>query len=230
MFRVKVMSYIRAWRASSDYCCHAVHAICGQDADLILLSLALHESNVVIVREHIDVRPKGKGPAPPRAGPAGIDYLRIDRLRQYLLLEFAIPLGQPGALPWGVFDLERIIEDFIFLCCLVGNDFLPHAPSLEIREGGLDMCLILYKHCLPLMGGYVCMDGAVDLKRVEFLAARLALVESSIFRRRQANERNAEQRLMHGQPRQDWVCPCGAQNFARRTEYVSCVHRIRILV
>jgi 5'-3' exoribonuclease 2 len=33
--------------------------------------------------------------------------------------------------------------------CRVGNDFLPHLPSLDIRDGGLDVLLELYAAILP---------------------------------------------------------------------------------
>lgn len=42
-------------------------------------------------------------------------------------------------------DLERIIDDFIFMCFLVGNDFLPHIPCLRITDGGIDCLLLIYK-------------------------------------------------------------------------------------
>lgn len=31
--------------------------------------------------------------------------------------------------PFG-FDLERIVDDFVLFCMLIGNDFLPGAPLL----------------------------------------------------------------------------------------------------
>ena len=37
-----------------------------------------------------------------------------------------------------------LINDFVFICYLVGNDFLPHLPSLNITKKGLDHLLDTY--------------------------------------------------------------------------------------
>ena len=42
------------------------------------------------------------------------------------------------------FDLERIIDDFVFFCFFIGNDFLPSISALDISEGSLDTLIDFY--------------------------------------------------------------------------------------
>ncbi len=53
---------------------------------------------------------------------------------------------------------------FVSQCFFVGNDFLPHLPSLDIREGAIDMLFALYKLSLPSLGGFLTMDGGALLQ------------------------------------------------------------------
>jgi 5'-3' exoribonuclease 1 len=65
------------------------------------------------------------------------------------------------------FDLERVIDDFVLLGMLVGNDFLPALPTLDIAEGALDTMFDTYKALLPTLGGFVTNAGQLNRTRFE---------------------------------------------------------------
>ncbi|KAA0177679.1 hypothetical protein FNF27_00851 [Cafeteria roenbergensis] len=193
----KIMEFVRAQRAQPGYDPDTCHVLHGLDADLIMLGLATHEAHFHILREVMETRRKGgRGPPPApvkifRDGDAGVpmkplQLLKLSVLREYLYMEFA-GLGAPAALPFP-FDLERVIDDFVFMCFFVGNDFLPHLPSLDIREGALDLILSLYKQLLPALDGYLTCSGDVALERVDVLLARIGVVEDRIFLMRKERE------------------------------------------
>lgn len=109
-------------------------------------------------------------------------WLHVSVLREYLEAELHVP-QQPFR-----FDLERALDDWVFMCFFVGNDFLPHLPSLDIRENGIDTLIAIWRDNIPLMGGYVTKDGHVDLERAQYILDGLARQEDAIFRRRRQTE------------------------------------------
>jgi 5'-3' exoribonuclease 2 len=174
----------------------------GLDADLIMLALGTHEPHFKILREDVFADQKknacytckqpGHSANNCKATPDVIAavaaakkaeikpyvFLHVNILREYL--EHALKFTVPGL----VWDLERAIDDWVFMCFFVGNDFLPHLPSLEIREGAISTLSLLWKNSMPMMGGYMTNNGNVDLKRVQVLVTELGKAEDNIFQER----------------------------------------------
>lgn len=92
------------------------------------------------------------------------------------------------------YDFERALDDWVFMCFFVGNDFLPHLPSLEIREGAIDRLLELYKKCVYKTGGFLTDSGEVNLERVQMILHDLGMLEDEIFTQRQKREVQFRQR------------------------------------
>ncbi|GJN75101.1 5'-3' exoribonuclease 2 [Purpureocillium lilacinum] len=222
----KIMSYVRSQRASPDHDPNTRHVIYGLDADLIMLGLATHEPYFRVLREDVFFQDskartcklcgqKGhearncRGEAKEKNGDFDekdnaltlkpFIWLHVSVLREYLAAELAVP-----GLPFR-FDLERAIDDWVFMCCFVGNDFLPHLPALEIREHGIDTLTAIWRDNLAFMGGYVTKDGHIDWTRAQCILDGLAKQEDAIFKRRKEQEDRREasfkrRKLQHNGP------------------------------
>eukprot|EP00667_Euglena_gracilis_P005256 EG_transcript_5287 len=178
----KIIDFVRQQRLRASYDPNTSHCLHGLDADLIMLALATHEPRFTILRDHVDLSRWG----PPQPGDPKYDLLHISVLREYLAVEFqplaTVNLGVP-------FSLERAIDDFVFLCFFVGNDFLPHLPSLDIRTGAIDRLQHLHQELLPRLQGWLTDAGEVHAGRVAVLVQHMAQIEDQTFRQHEETER-----------------------------------------
>jgi len=187
----KVMDYVRRAREEDPgWTPQLRHIFYGLDADLIMLSLVTHEKNFMLLREKMSVRHSrgGRPKDPINYVREDFELLEISLLRKMLSLQFK-DLENPEKYQFKL-ELERLIDDFVFICMFVGNDFLPHIPNLDIADGSLNLMMNNYKDLLPVMGGYMTDKGRIHLPRLELFFRELSRYEPAYFKHRAQEEQN----------------------------------------
>mmetsp|Transcript_22405 Transcript_22405/g.52823 ORF Transcript_22405/g.52823 Transcript_22405/m.52823 type:complete len:850 (-) Transcript_22405:2304-4853(-) len=174
------------------------HVLYGLDADLIMLGLVTHEPNFMLLREKMSVVMAGRGRNKYRKRKDVLEYnkydfeiLELKQLRKLFAIQFrqfvdVLNGGEDGS--DSQYSLERILDDFVFMCMMVGNDFLPHCPHLEIDGGAINLMTTTYIDLLPEWGGYLTDKEKINPDRFESFLYHISVYEEEHFKRRGREE------------------------------------------
>uniref|UniRef100_A0A3P8S923 5'-3' exoribonuclease 1 n=1 Tax=Amphiprion percula TaxID=161767 RepID=A0A3P8S923_AMPPE len=173
----KIMEFIRSENSQPGHDPNTRHCLYGLDADLIMLGLTSHEPNFSLLRE--EVRFGGKKSQKRITAPEETTFhlLHLSLMREYIDYEFSALKNQMGS----NYDLERVIDDWILMGFLVGNDFIPHLPHLHINHDALPLLYKTYISVLPSLGGYLNENGNLNLRNFERYMEKLAEFDREHF-------------------------------------------------
>ena len=111
--------------------------IFGKDADLIVLAVATHKNNMFVVR---DVKSETDYELKKIYEAHEFLALNIDNLRNGFNQDIT------RSFEGHTFDKNRILNDYIFLTFLVGNDFGVSLPFLKVKKDGLPLLISIYSN------------------------------------------------------------------------------------
>ena len=112
--------------------------------DLLMLSLMnKNANNIVLIRDNSFQKENN------------IDYIEIKTLSQYIYNDFVLYLKSEVI-------KTRIINDYILICFMLGNDFLERIPNLSIRNGGIETVMKTYANAWK--GEYL-----IDLTKTQYI-------------------------------------------------------------
>jgi len=128
---MKCINYIRNYgNPDESYCITAL------DADLIMLTLGTHMPNIYVLREDL---------YDPNNEFLCVDIGAVRRELSNILYWEQYENNDGDNESKSSFSNVSVINDFFFLCFSVGNDFLPHIPSIEIIENGIELIIEVYR-------------------------------------------------------------------------------------
>ena len=121
----KIMQYIKANDSMDD-------VIYGLDADLIMLSMISPNANkIMLLRE----KPEFNVSTTIKYNDSHL-LLDIKKLRENMLITYDLPRD------W---DIDEFCNEYVMLCSLLGNDFIPPISYLKIKDNGIDLLINAYK-------------------------------------------------------------------------------------
>jgi len=151
------------------------YVIYGLDADLIMLSInhLYISKNIYIFRETPEFR-----------------EITIKNARQQ---------------PYTILDVSKLsknielhtgadAQSYILLCFLLGNDFLPHFPALNLRTNGMDLLLESYKKNVGKTK--LIQNGRIQWRVLSKLLRDIAISEHDLFIKQTADRNKLEKKYV----------------------------------
>lgn len=151
-----------------------VVAVYGLDADLIML--ALNHLTVCPKTYLFRETPHFVSSLSRELKPNTTYLLNIPELSKSIAIDFGAEVfaGQ-------VKNELQYVSDYILLCFLLGNDFMPHFPSINIRQTGIRVLIDAYKQMRSTVGGRLVEKGQIVWKKMRALISILSEMERERF-------------------------------------------------
>lgn len=166
-----------------------IYTIYGLDADLIFLSLASQKENIFLLREEGFLRGSLEEPEEiidiVKDVYEKLNFVSIDETRKSINDQiYSIIATKNVDLMSQDYDFSN---DFIFLSFLLGNDFVPNLPSLDIKNRGLELILNCYVDTFLFLGEYIVTinhKGVVNINNIfaDLLFESLSKFEENYFK------------------------------------------------
>lgn len=167
----------------------------GLDADLIILSLMSHRKNIHLMRENEDSK----------------TFVNMNNLRIAILNEVCKKWGikVPGVYSN---DARNIIESYCVMCSLLGNDFIPHLLSLDMKSGGLET-LIDYTKATYQSHGLLVQDTKINYKALTDILQSIAKTEDKDIH--DATERHIKKNAYRNSANSEYYALKNKERFAQ---------------
>jgi len=187
----KLLQFIRTnQRENKDFS----YVVYGLDADLIFLSLATESNKIFLLREANEINRNESKEV--------LNYVSIRIMKKSIVSTIKYYLEKSINFVNIFINDTQIINDFIFMCYFLGNDFLPHIPSLDIHKSGIESLIITYTETInELINGsdsiqYLLNANNINTNFLELFINKLSKLEENILRNHYAKGRR--RMICHG--------------------------------
>ena len=137
------------------------HVVYGLDADLIMLSLMAHPYNIYLYRETSSF--------------AYINWVVESKYYVLDIKQLAEQLSHIMKMP-----VKTAVQNYCILCFLCGNDFLPHFPSLNIRNNVIEY--LLEVNATVNNGSLINPDNSINWNEIGLLFYEIASKEDNLIK------------------------------------------------
>ena len=187
----KILQYMK------ENCITDSNCVYGLDADLIMLNIVNGCETCYLLREAIHY---GK------VDMETLLYFNVSLFGEKLFKSISTPLlDKYYLLNSEVDELEDlelikdyILKDYVCLCFLIGNDFLPHLPGIDINNKSLDMLIEIYSDIFTIRTKYLINeDNTINFIFLKQIIMILYDMETNILNKYQKKKDRFRPRLKY---------------------------------